>query len=149
MSLLDLLAELNGLGKPDGEPVGLRGAAIHMAAAADGFDRTASGLDRITERARVAWTGQAAEAFSEVLVILRQQAAAAPMSFAGLPGRSTPTPRGWKPRRRGGCRPVMVRSPPGPSAPWNGSTPICAAQSPKPSRPTATPALRPDNSRLN
>jgi hypothetical protein len=74
MSVVDVLAELGGVGRPDGDPTALRDAATRLAAGADGFDRTVDGLGRIEAELNSAWTGIASDAFSGLLAMMRREA---------------------------------------------------------------------------
>lgn len=74
MSVLDLLAELTGVSKPDGDPAALRQAATHLAGVADGLDRTARGLGSVDDQARAGWTGRATDAFTNMLIVLSHYA---------------------------------------------------------------------------
>jgi uncharacterized protein YukE len=64
MSVLDLLAELQGVGKPDGDPALVRQAAHHLAGLAEGLERAAGDLDRGVAEALAGWEGPARERFS-------------------------------------------------------------------------------------
>jgi uncharacterized protein YukE len=64
VSVLDLLAELEGVGKPDGDPALVRQAAQHLAGLADGLERAAGDLSRGVAEALAGWEGRAGERFS-------------------------------------------------------------------------------------
>jgi uncharacterized protein YukE len=74
VSALDVLAELGGIGKPDGDPAALREAAGRLGGLADGYDRVITALIQVDTQARATWDGEAAEAFATTMLILVQHA---------------------------------------------------------------------------
>jgi uncharacterized protein YukE len=89
MSALDVLAELAGIGKPDGDPEAVLAAARRLAAAADGYDRVAAGLGRTAGQGLGGWTGNAATAFAALLTALRHEATAAADALRQAAGAMT------------------------------------------------------------
>lgn len=95
MSALDLLAELEGVGKPDGDPGLVRQAAQRLAGLADGLERAAATLEQGVGQALRGWQGQASERFAakagalaepvrQAAGVLRQAAGAANLYAARL-----------------------------------------------------------------
>lgn len=93
MSVLDLLPELEGVGKPDGDPALVRQAAQQLVGLADGLERAVGGMDRGVAQALASWEGRASERFAatagELAGLVRQaagvlrEAAAATNVYAG------------------------------------------------------------------
>jgi hypothetical protein len=64
MSVLDLLAELEGVGKPDGDPAAVDQIAQQIAGLAAGVERAAGTVERAVGQALPSWEGQASQQFA-------------------------------------------------------------------------------------
>jgi hypothetical protein len=64
MSVLDLLAELEGVGRPDGDPALVRQAGQQLAGLAEGLERGAAAVEHGAGKALQGWEGRASEQFA-------------------------------------------------------------------------------------
>jgi hypothetical protein len=64
MSVLDLLAELEGVGKPDGDPGLVRQAAQQLAGLAEALEHATATVEHGVARALAGWEGRASQQFA-------------------------------------------------------------------------------------